>query len=364
TRIGPFLTSRLFSWPGKLRMGLDLVIPPRRGDGDESIASFLGRRFGRECVERLGEPLLAGIHSGDPARLSMRLTFPRFLDLERRHGSLIRGLWSTPPPPAGGAPRAAFYSLTGGLTELIDALVASLPRGSLHAGVSVVRVRRDRDGLLVDRDGDTPLVAKAVLLATPPARAARLVAALDEELSRSLESIPAVSTATVLLGFRREDVAHPLEGYGMLVPRSEGLRTTAVTFSSTKFPGRAPAGHVLLRGFLGGARDPDVLELDDDALVSTLRSEMREVLGLRGEPVFVRVFRWPGGTPQLEVGHLGRLARIESRSLSVPGLFLAGAGLRATGIPDVVADATRTAGALAAAVGPLIQGASRDRSLG
>jgi protoporphyrinogen/coproporphyrinogen III oxidase len=350
TRILPFLTSGLFSWAGKIRMGLDLVVPARRETGDESIADFLRRRFGQECVTRLGEPLLAGIHSGDPECLSIGATFPRFVDLERRHGSLIRGLWSTPRPAPNKTQGSAFYSLSDGLQELVEALVARLPRERLRARSPVRSIAKDASRFSLEVDGMGLLHARAVVIAAPGPTAAPLVASLDSGVAAGLAAIPFVSSATVQLGYRREDVANPLAGYGMVIPKTEGLRTNALSFFSTKFPGRAPEGHVLLRGFLGGARDPGVLDLDDAALVDTVRREMAPVLGLRGEPVLTRVCRWPLGTPQMEVGHQDRIAAIEARLTGVAGLFLTGAGVRATGIPDVVADATRTGVAAAAFV--------------
>ncbi len=344
TRILPFLRSGLFSWPGKLRMGLDLVIPGRTPNGDESIASFLRRRFGQEAVDRLGEPLLAGIHAGDPERLSIRATFKQFADLEARHGSLVRGMWAAPrPAPRPGAPASAFYSLAGGLVELVDALVKRLPADQILGDSSVRRLERSRHGYRIGLLEGEEIEARAVIVAAPGPRIAPVLAPLVPEAARTLAAIPFASSATVLLGFRTEDVAHPLDGYGMLVPQTEGLRTTACSFFSTKFPGRAPEGHVLLRAFLGGARDPGVLALSDDELVDLVRRELGPVLGLGGAPVMTRVFRWPGGTPQLEVGHLDRMGEVERQVAAVPGLFLTGAGIRATGIPDSVADATRVA---------------------
>jgi oxygen-dependent protoporphyrinogen oxidase len=348
TRIAPFAASGLFSWPAKLRMGLDLVIPSRKGGGDESIASFLRRRFGQESVERLGEPLLAGIHAGDPERLSIRATFPRFADLEQRHGSLIRGMWAQAPRrPSSGSPPSAFYSLRSGLVELVDAIVAALPAAALRLAAPVRQIARSAAGLRLEIEGSEPVVARAVIVAAPAHAAASLLAGLVPDVARGLAAIPFASSATVLLGFRREDVAHPLNGYGLVVPATEGLRASACSFFSTKFPGRAPEGHVLLRGFFGGVRDAGVLALDDAALVDLLRAEMGPVLGVRGAPVLARVFRWPRGTPQMEVGHLERMAGLEAQAGAVPGLFLTGAGLRGTGIPDCVADGTRAAEAAA-----------------
>jgi oxygen-dependent protoporphyrinogen oxidase len=343
TKILPFARSGLFSWPGKLRMGLDLVIPGGNGRGDESIASFLRRRFGQEAVERLGEPLLAGIHAGDPERLSILATFPRFRDLEEKHGSLVRGMWAMPrrPTTPGAGPPAAFYSLRGGLREMVDALVLRLERERIWTKAAVHAVERTGDGFSLAVQGGETVSAEQVIVAAPGPRIAPALQGLLPGPARTLAAIPFASSATVLLGYRREDVAHPLDGYGMVVPQTEGLRTTALSFVSTKFPHRAPDGHVLLRGFLGGVRDGEVMRLTDDEMVATVKRDMAGILGLRGEPTMSRVFRWPGGTPQLEVGHLERMETVEREMAAVPGLHLTGAGIRTTGIPDSVADGAR-----------------------
>lgn len=352
TRMGPLLASNLFSWTAKLRMGLEQFVPAKRDGSDESIASFLRRRFGSECVARIGEPLLAGIHSGDPERLSIRATFPRFADLELHYGSLIRGLRASRPRARDGAePPALFYSLPGGLAEMVDALVARLPAKQLCLGRAVGSVERSRSFWSVATADGRRVEPRAIIVALPAHQAAALLGSVDAELARSLSAIPFVSTATVLLGHRRADVAHSLDGYGLVVPKTEGLRTTALSFSSTKLPGRAPDGHVLLRAFLGGARDPQVLALDDQALVDTVLGEMAPVLGVQGAPVLTRVYRWPMGTPQMEVGHLDRVAALERGAAQIPGLHLTGAGLRVTGIPDSIADGARAASAAAEGMG-------------
>jgi oxygen-dependent protoporphyrinogen oxidase len=348
SRLGPFLRTGLFSWRGKLRMALDLVAP-RGGEGDESIASFLRRRLGQEAVDRLGQPLMAGIHSGDPERLSLRATFPRLAELEARHRSLLRGFRAAaraaPGPPAGPAGfSSVFVTLRAGLGELVEALVATLPPASLRPKTSVASVARTGGGFSLRMADGTRDTASAVILAVPPPQAAVLLTDLDRELADLLAAIPFVSTAAVFLGYRREDVTHPLDGHGVMIPWTEGLRTSACTFFSSKFTGRAPAGHVLLRGFLGSARDTGVLASTDAELAQIVRQELGSLLGLRGEPVLVRVYRWPGGTPQMEVGHLERMARIEARLAAGPGLALAGAGLRGAGLPDCIADGRAAAG--------------------
>jgi oxygen-dependent protoporphyrinogen oxidase len=198
--------------------------------------------------------------------------------------------------------------------------------------------------LLTLADGTT-VTAQAVLIAVPAPAAAPLLATLAPAVAEALASIPFASSATIALGYRREDVGHRLDGYGFIVPRGEGLRCTACTFVSTKFPGRAPEGHVLLRAFVGGTRDPGVLDLADPELVALARRELGPLLGLRGSPVLERVYRWPRGTPQMEVGHLARMARLDAVLAGLPGVFLTGAGLHGTGLPDTIADARRAAAA-------------------
>lgn len=348
TRLLPMVTTRLFSWPAKLRMAAEVGSRARPDSGDESIASFLGRHFGREVVERIGEPLLAGIHAGDPDRLSMLSAFPRFVEMERRHGSLIRALWKT-ALPAGGAP-SAFVSFPGGLQELADALTARVqPFASV--GGAVRAIRSTAPGWQIERAGGESLAARALILAVPAQAAARLLTTVDPGLAGALAALRSVSTAVVYLGYRRADVAHPLDGYGVVIPRGEGLRASALGFVSTKFPGRAPEGRVLLRVFLGGARDPEVLDDDDDALVDRAAAECAPLLGLRGAPVLARVFRWPHATPQMEVGHAARMAWIDAQAEARGGLYLTGAGLRGTGIPDVVADGAGQAHRAAAWLG-------------
>jgi len=345
TRLGPLVRTSLFTRPGKLRMALDLVLPRGAAGGDESIASFFRRRLGREALERLGAPFLAGIHAGDAERLSLRATFPRLADMEARHRSLIRAFVAA-RPRGDGRPPPAFYSLRGGLSELVEALVARLPPDSMRLRGAATALVREADGYVVRLGGGEVVRARAVVVALPAPRAAAVLAPLDAEAGVLLGAIRFASTAVVYHGYRRQDVAHPLDGYGLIVPEGERLRTTACTFFSTKFPGRAPDGHVLLRAFVGGIRDPAALAEDDAPLAERVRREMAAVLGLSGPPVLTRVFRWPSGTPQMEVGHGDRLRALERRLASWPGLFLTGAGLRGTGIPDTVTDARRAAAAL------------------
>jgi oxygen-dependent protoporphyrinogen oxidase len=234
---------------------------------------------------------------------------------------------------------------------MVDALVLRLERESLRTKAPVRAVSRSAAGFSIAVDGSETVSAERVIVAAPGPKVASALEGLVPGAARALGAIPFASSATVLLGYRRGDVAHPLDGYGMVVPATEGLRTTALSFVSTKFPFRAPDGHVLLRGFLGGVRDADALSLSDDEMIETVTRDMKHVLGLTGRPVLTRVFRWPAGTPQLEVGHLERMGAVEREIAAVPGLFLTGAGVRSTGIPDSVADGTR-AGEAAAGEAP------------
>jgi oxygen-dependent protoporphyrinogen oxidase len=235
------------------------------------------------------------------------------------------------------------------MREMVDALVLRLERERIWTRAAVHVVSRTRGGFSLAVRGGGTVAADRVVVAAPGPKVAPALAGLAPDVSRALAAIPFASSATVLLGYRAEDVAHPLRGYGMVVPSTEGLRTTALSFASTKFPNRAPEGCVLLRGFLGGVRDPDVMELTDEEMAATVAREMSVILGLRGRPLVSRVFRWPGGTPQLEVGHLERMAAVAREVASVPGLHLTGAGIRSTGIPDSVADGTRAGEAAAEA---------------
>jgi len=344
TRWSPVWRSALFSWPGKLRLAVEPFVPRRTGAGDESIAHFVRRRLGREAWETMGDALLGGIHAGDTERLSIQATFPRLVELEAKHGSLVRGLRAAPTAPA---ESSAFVSLAGGLSELVDALVARLPEQALRSSTPVRALDRLPDGWRVTLDDGGTIGARAVVLALPAPRALGLLTACAPSLAEEARAIRFVSTAIVLLGLARGQVAHPLDGYGLLVPRSEGSTVTAAGFFSTKFPGRAPDGFVSLRVFLGGAHDPEVLHADDESLVAVAVHQLRPLLGLSGEPVYRRVCRWPQATPQMELGHRDRVARIEGLLRGLPGLFLTGAGWRGTGLPDTIADATATAAAAA-----------------
>jgi len=343
TRILPLARSSLFSARAKLRMAFEPFVPARNDDGDESISSFVSRRLGREALERLAEPLLAGIHSGDPDRLSMHALFPRFVELEKKHGSLIRGMRKAAPRRKTGVPASVFLSLQAGLGELVDALAAELPSGSLRLADGVQRVSRTEGGYRLELASGDALQASACLLAPPLRATERLLGDLSPTLAAAIAGIPTVSTVVVFLGFPRDQMPRALEGYGFVVPRTARRRILAATFVSSKFPHRAPESQVLLRVFLGGSRDPEAIELSDAELVVLARSELTGILGPFGAHSLARVYRWREATPQLLVGHQARLASIEAGLQDFPGLELAGNGLRGVGIPDCIADGGKAA---------------------
>ena len=329
--------SSLFSWGGKLRMAAEIAIP--RGDGrDESIASFVERRFGSEAVDYLAEPLLAGIHAGDADDLSMAALFPRLLESERQSGSVLRAIRALRVTPSA---QGAFVSLPGGVSELVETLAATLPSGAVTLSARVTGLS-SADGYTVDTERGS-VSARGVILCTPAYVTAELLRPIDASLATLCEGVTYASTATVAFGYRRSQIGHPLNGTGFVVPRVERSPLLAATWVTSKWPGRAPADCALLRGFLGGGRDPRRLDAPDDELIRTAREALTEILGIEGEPLVTRLYRFPRQSPQYTVGHLDRVAAIDRRLAALPGLFVAGSGFRAIGIPDCIADARATA---------------------
>lgn len=343
TRLGPFVRTSLFSWAGKLRMGRELFIPPRRDDEDESIGAFMTRRFGQEATTYLAEPLLAGIHAGDVDRLSIRALFPRLVDAERKHGSLLRAFRRPARHAQSTMPNAegAFKSLPGGLSEMVRALVATLGEEHVRTGIAVEALTGQGPFVARTSTGET-FEAKAIVLAAPAYAVSALLRERDAELSRLAGGIAYASAATVAMAFKRRHVRHTLTGSGFVVPRVEDTGILAASWLSSKWPHRAPEDRVLLRTFLGGGRDPKALERSDAELVQTSLAALRPLLGLERDPLFTRIYRWERGNAQHEVGHLARMAAIERALAHHPGLFITGSGFRGVGIPDCVADGRKT----------------------
>jgi oxygen-dependent protoporphyrinogen oxidase len=360
TQFRPLLASRLFTWPGKLRMGLDLVLPRGARGADESLSSFVTRRLGRQALVRAAQPLVGGIYTADPETLSVAATMPRFLEMERRHRSIILAMLAEQRRRARaragaadtGARWSLFVTLAGGMGELVEALAARLPAAGIRLGATVSAIAPDAagrgwqlaltDGVVLDADG--------VVLATPAHHSARIVSDLDPRLAADLAAISYASSATVSLAFRREEVPHPLDGFGFVVPAVEARALIAATFSSVKYPGRAPTGYVLLRAFLGGARQAALTDRDDAALVLAVRRELSDLLGVGATPALVRVHRHPRAMPQYRVGHLDRVGTIEARVAAHRRLALAGNAYRGVGLADCVHSGEVAADAIVTAV--------------
>lgn len=347
TKFMPFALSPLISPLGKLRMGLDLLIPAKRDDADETLAEFVRRRLGAEALDKIAEPLMSGIYNAEADKQSILATFPRFRQLERAHGSLIRGMLASRRERAlvssagsGPARTSMFMSLKGGTQELVDALVNRLT-GEMRLRTRVAAIDLMAEGgYRVTTDNSEPLDADAILLTTPAYVAADLLHRVSPRVAKKLATIRYVSTGTISMAFRAADVARPLHGFGLVVPKSERRPINAITISSTKFDHRAPEGYVLLRVFFGGSRSPETMAYDDDRLLSVVRQELRDILGIEAAPLFRRIYRWHRANPQYDVNHLVLIAEIEAALPS--GLYVTGSAFRGVGLPDCVHQAQQT----------------------
>ncbi len=383
TKFRPFLLSPLISPLGKLRMGLELFVPPRKGTDDETLGEFVTRRLGSEALDKIAEPLLSGIYNAEAQRQSLLATFPRFRETELKHGSLIRGMLTakaearataragtrtqaaagartgatSPGGPGGVRPPSMFVSFLGGTEEIVTALTSSL-EAKLNAGVQVKALRRGRTGkygLTISRMGgdgtgrgpgddgpvDEVVRADAVVLAIPAYDAADLLATVSPTAAGGLRTIRYVSTGTLSLAYRRDASVERLGGFGVLVPRSEKRPLNAVTWSSTKFDHRAPEGHSLLRVFFGGSRSPGSMQLDDEELLVVMKKQLRSFMGIIKEPLFHRIYRWERANPQYDVEHLRVVDAVE-RALP-PGVWVTGSPYRGVGLPDCVHQGRDTA---------------------
>ena len=343
--IGAVLGSPLFSWPGKLRMACEYFVPRGKPDGDESLASFVKRRLGREALERLVQPLVGGIYTSDPEKLSLRATMPRFLEMERAHGSLIRALrWQqragrNEDSAASGARYGLFTTPAGGISELVEALAGKVAEQALvRCDSEVLGVTRAAESsqYVLNLAGSKQETFDAVVLAVPAYRAARLIASFAAPAAEKLERIEYASTAIVVSGHKLADIRHPLEAFGLVIPAIEKRRILAVSFTSRKFPGRAPEGCVQLRTFVGGAMQSELMQLSGDEILALVREELEDILGVTWKPDFAILARWMRSMPQYHVGHLDLIAGIEHELSGFPNLALAGHAYNGVGIPDTI----------------------------
>lgn len=342
TEIWPFLTSRLFTPWGKLRMGMDLFLPRRHETTDETLASFIRRRLGQEALDRIAGPLLAGIFVSDPERLSMQSTFPRLMGMERDYGSLIRAARALKKKAAASSqqpsnPPSMFNSLKPGMGAMIEALEAQL-NAIVRRNSRVIAVHKRQEGFALGLADGTQMTAQHVVITTPAFAAADMLSGMHPALADQLRQIRFVSTATVSCAYLKEDVPADkvLNGYGVLIPASEPSRILAATWSSTKFRHRAPTDSILMRAFVGGYRDEAAAALPDQALLELVTDEFAALFGVSRPPLMHRIFRWPRANPQYDVGHLDRVTAIEKSATEIPGLHLAGSSYRGVGMPDCI----------------------------
>lgn len=348
TKIVPFALSPLITWPGKFRMAMDLILPKKQNDDDETLGSFVRRRLGQEALDKIAEPLIGGIHAGDPEKMSLKATFPRFLEMEKNHGSLLgamlaarRKMPATPPKPTPGKPKKTFFmTFKGGMTDLSDALAALLDAKKILIGKEVTGIERitgpeGRNKYVVHIAGLEPVEADAVIITAPSHDAAEILKKVDATITEKLAEIPHATSATVSLAYRRADLKKPIEAFGLVCPISEKRKIKAVTYSSTKWNHRTPGDeYVLLRAFVGGAKNQELVMLSDDEMIKMVRQELKEIMELDAEPVIAKVYRWIKGMPQYVIGHLERVTTIEERSAKISGLYIAGGSYRAVGLGD------------------------------
>lgn len=347
SKVGPVLTTPILSPWGKLRLAAEYFVPRRANpQDDESLSSFARRRFGRETFERLIQPLVGGIYTADAEKLSLKATLPRFLDMEAEHGSLIRASRKKNSAAKAAADRSSsgsrysmFVALRNGMSGFAQAIADRLPAGTIRLNSPVERVEpteENRWSLTIAGEEPKEVKVDGVIVATPAHVAAQQLAPKLNELSSLLGKIPYAGAAVIAMGFRRDQIKHPLNGFGFVVPLAEGRKILSASFSSIKYDGRAPEDHVLVRVFVGGACQAELLEQDDEALIDLAIAELTELIGLNGKPVMSRVCRYYQAMPQYHLGHLQLVDEIEAQVGEHSGLALAGNAYRGVGIPHCV----------------------------
>jgi len=349
TKFLPFALTPLFSLPGKIRMAFDLLIPKKTDDSDESLASFVRRRMGEEALNKMAEPMLAGIYASDPEKMSIKSTFPMFVETERKYRSLIIGMLARKKAMLMNAEKrpataySLFMTLKDGLGEMVAAAIKKSPNIQFKSGAKVKSLEKKQEGWRLQLEDGMEHLADAVILATPGAITAKLLQPVAPESAELLSGIEYVSTATVTLGYKKEGFSHSLDGFGFVVPRSEGRSILACTWTSSKFPHRAPEGYVMLRCYLGGALQEEVAEKDAETLETLVRNDLKEIMGINETPVFCKVFKNQKSNVQYHVNHSERIDSIMKGLENHAGLFLAGSAYRGIGIPDCIKNGTESA---------------------
>ncbi|WP_236341217.1 protoporphyrinogen oxidase [Paenibacillus plantiphilus] len=342
TKLTPFMKTGLISPLGKLRAAMDLLLPARKGMDDEALGSFIKRRLGREVLENITEPLLAGIYAGETQNLSLQATFPQFKQMEETHRSLIVGMLAGRklPQQLSGLPEIArqsmFLTYKGGLITLVNRLKDAMSSIRILAGQGVVEMKKyDEGGYELVLDKGLPLQADGVIMALPSYEAAKLLPGLPA--SSWLEQVPYISVANIALAYKREDVHFPLNGSGFVVPRQEGRMITACTWSSSKWLHAAPSDGILLRTYVGRSGAQYWLQLSDSELIAGVRKDLRDMMGITSDPHFYEVTRCVRSMPQYGISHLVRIREArEQLKYTSPGVFLCGAGYEGVGLPDCI----------------------------
>jgi oxygen-dependent protoporphyrinogen oxidase len=344
TQVMPMLSSPLFSWDAKLRMLKEPFVRPAPDSADESLSEFVERRLGREVLEKVVQPLVGGIYTADPDKLSVRAALPRIAEMEKKHGSLVKGLGaSNKHRKESGARYGMFATFDEGITVLVNALVQALPPGTIRTHSMVSRLRRkDAEWELTFSDGKK-MAVDGVVIATASFHASDIVSDLDSELSDTLAKTTYASSAVLNLIYRRSDIPHPLDGFGFVVPRTENRSILACSFTSVKWPDRAPKDKAVLRVFVGGSLQPDVYDLSDEQIECLMWEDLHTYLGIKALPLLSVISRFPRAMPQYNVGHVANLAKIEECLAKHPGLALAGNAYYGVGIPDCVASGEQAA---------------------
>ena len=344
---GPmFLKSKLISWPGKLRLACEMVIPPKRDDEDETLADFGRRRLGREALNKLIAPMVSGIFAGDPETMSLKSCFPRIHQLEQEYGGLLKAMIKLAKEKkeqrkqgkevAGAAgPGGVLTSFSGGIQELTDSVAAAF-NGKVECDAAVTRIDRKQGGYDLKLENGKTFEAEIVIGAVPAHALSQMVDSLDDEIPDLLRDIPYAPMNVICFGYERDKISHDLNGFGYLIPRREGCSTLGTLWDSSIFPHRAPEGKVLLRSMMGGATNPTAIDLSDRAVQQRTQADIKASMGITADPDFVRIFRHPRAIPQYTVGHSRRLAAINDRLQHYPGLFLTGNAFYGVGLNDCV----------------------------
>jgi oxygen-dependent protoporphyrinogen oxidase len=347
TQMAPFFGSSLLSAGGKLRMAMDLLIPRKTDGAEESLAQFVRRRFGQEALERIAQPVLGGIYTADPEQMSLEAIMPRFIEMEQKYSSVIRGLMSAKKPDSqrrgsNGDERARYgltVSLKQGLGMLVDKLVSVLPPDCIHFHCPVESIAKGTCGKPYDVivTNGTVVPSDVVVIASPSFTAADMLESLEPDAANLLRRIQYSSCAVMNLIYNRADIPHPLDGTGFVVPAVEKRTIFACSFASVKFPNRCPSEKAVLRVFAGGALQQDVFDLSDEHIECLMWEDLHTYLGLQAVPLLSLVTRYQRSMPQYHIGHVKLVSQVRSLLAAMPGLILAGNAYSGVGIPDCIA---------------------------